>query len=55
MVQCFVKRTKAGGLLPSGKRTYDICNKDGTKLATTLAQGGATETSYIINSADSSE
>jgi hypothetical protein len=55
MVQCFVKRSKAGGLLPSGKRTYDLCSKTGTKLATTMAHGGATETSYVINGGDSAE
>jgi len=55
MVQCFVKRTKAGGLLPSSKRTYNLCNKDGTSLATTTANGGATETSYIICTGDSSD
>ena len=55
MVQCFVKRTKAGGLLSSGKRSYDLCSKSGTKLATTMAHGGATETSYVINGGNSAE
>jgi len=49
MVQCFVKRTKTGGLFPSGKRTYLLCSKDGSSLAKTMAYGGTTETSYIIH------
>merc|ERR1719453_604100 len=55
MVQCFVKRTKAGGLFPSSKRTYLLCNKDGTNLANTTAHGGTTETSYVIHMGDSSD
>ena len=47
--QCFIHRTKGGVLSGSGKRRYDLCSKDSsTVLATVQAQGGTTETSYVI-------
>ena len=49
-MQCFISRKKDAGLFGKpGKRRYDLCSRDGASMAWVQGQGGATETSYVIN------